>query len=120
MKKLLALLALTIASVGFAADSKTINIGDGFTIVVKSDGTAPFAYQWYKNNFPIPTTLATPTNLGTYAINSASATDAGKYTVSVTNSMGSAMSDIAEIIVTPAAAIKPANATTTITVRPKS
>ena len=82
------LLAFTVqARANFPA---TFLVGNNITISDSGGGTPPFTYQWYKNTVAIPGATA-----ATYDILGATAGDAGNYTVSVTNSAGTATSDIA-------------------------
>ena len=77
---------------------------------VVASGTAPLTYQWKKDDSSIRGATGS-----SYTIGSTSITDAGSYTVVVTNSVGSATSNAATLIVTPAAATAP-----TITTQPSS
>lgn len=69
-----------------APQSATTYVGDAFTFNVANNGTAPFTYQWYKNDFN------TPVGTGAAALLIAPVTtgDAGNYYVIVSNSAGSA------------------------------
>jgi hypothetical protein len=68
-----------------APQSKTVYIGDAVTLTVANSGTAPFTYQWYKNDFSTPVGNGTA-NLLFPAI---TADDAGNYYVVVSNVAGS-------------------------------
>ncbi len=73
-----------------SAATGTASLGQTVRLAVTANGTAPFAYQWFKNNAPIPGAVDS-----TYTIASATANDAGTYTAGVTNSAGSTTSDVA-------------------------
>lgn len=74
--------------------SKEVTAGTAALLTVETIGTAPFTYQWAKDGI----------NLGgatsaTYTIASVTPTDAGRYTVVVTNSLGSVTSAGASLTV---------------------
>lgn len=58
--------------------------GDPMTLSVNAGGTPPLYYTWSKDS----TVIATTTNNGTLTIASVAFSDAGSYTVTVTNSFG--------------------------------
>lgn len=89
--------------------SQTVNVGTVASFSVVADGTAPFTYQWYKDSAPIGGAVAS-----TYSIAGTQASDAGNYTVVVTNSVGSTTSNAATLSIN-AQAIAP-----TITTQPTS
>src|SRR5664280_789646 len=95
-----ALAVLTFIGAGlFAANfaqasTGTVLVGQSVTFSVSADGTAPFAYQWYKDD----ATIAGATG-ATYSIGSVQLTDAGNYYAFVSNSAGSTTSDDATLIV---------------------
>ena len=64
------------------------------TFSVTANGTVPLAYQWLKNG-----TNITGANGSSYTIASTSASDAGIYTVMVTNLYGSILSSNANLVV---------------------
>ena len=68
--------------------------GDPVTFKVWSAGTAPLSYQWYKDNNAI--SGATDSS---YTINSVQNTDAGSYSVKVSNEHGKAISEASLTIV---------------------
>src|SRR5664280_277648 len=110
-----ALAVLTFIGAGlFAANfaqasTGTVLVGQSVTFSVSADGTAPFAYQWYKDD----ATIAGATG-ATYSIGSVQLTDAGNYYAFVSNSAGSTTSDDATLIVN-AATVAP-----TFTTQPTS
>ena len=89
--------------------SNTVTAGSSHTFSVVSSGSATLTYQWRKNGSSISGATSS-----TYSISSTSTSDAGSYTVVVTNSAGSATSNAATLTVT-AAATAP-----TITTQPSS
>ncbi len=74
--------------------SRAVATGGTVTLSVSVTGQAPFTYQWYKDGAAIDGATAP-----TYRISSASAASAGRYTVVVTNSLGSVTSNAATITV---------------------
>jgi hypothetical protein len=88
-------------------------VGQSATLSATCNGTAPFTYQWYKNDTPITNAIA-----ASYAINSLQLTDSGNYTVVVSNSSGSAKSAVYTITVNsqaiaPTISIQPAGSAVT-------
>ncbi|MGA2051953.1 MAG: immunoglobulin domain-containing protein [Opitutales bacterium] len=74
--------------------SLTVKVGHKATFKVTASGTGPFSYQWYRNGKKISgATNATST------ISTAAASNAGTYTVIVTNPAGKAGSDEAKLTV---------------------
>ena len=84
--------------------SLTVNQGTNAPFSVTAGGTAPLSYQWQWNGAPI--SGATDTN---YTVTSAQSTNAGSYTVVVTNLAGSVTSAVATltVIVPPAITNQP-------------
>jgi sugar lactone lactonase YvrE len=74
--------------------SQTINQGSSVTISVGITGTAPLSFQWYLNGAPI----SGATN-PSCVVDEAQPSDAGSYTVTVTNVDGSATSAAAVLTV---------------------
>jgi len=71
----------------------TLVAGSNATFIAAATGSAPLRYQWYFNtNAP----LANATN-ATLVVNSAHATNAGDYSVIVTNIVGAATSSVATL-----------------------
>ena len=75
--------------------SLNVIAGASATFSVSTNGTSP-SYQWYKSGSPISGATAS-----SYSIQSALASDAGNYTVTVFNSAGSVSSNAATLTVTP-------------------
>jgi sugar lactone lactonase YvrE len=71
---------------------QTINLGSAAVISVGISGTAPLSFQWYLNNSPIPGATSP-----SYVIAQAQSSDAGDYTLTVTNVDGSATSSAATL-----------------------
>jgi Immunoglobulin domain len=74
--------------------SQNLNIGSTATFSVSASGTSPLSFQWYKNGVAI--SGATD---ATYSIPSVNPTDAGNYTVIVSNGTGSIISNTALLTV---------------------
>ena len=85
--------------------------GDAATLSVSAGGTAPFSFQWLFNSSPVPD--ATNTSL---VFVSAQASDAGSYSVVVTNLAGAVTSDPVQLVVRVAPVIlqQPLNAVTVL------
>ncbi len=95
------------------ASTGTAIVGQSATISVASDGTQPLTYQWAKNG----TDIAGATS-PTYVIATLALTDGGTYTVKITNSVGSVVSDAAVLTVNPPP-VAPTRATTNIVITSK-
>jgi len=80
--------------------AQTVTAGSSVTFTVAASANPAPTYQWNKAGSPI--SAATNAN---YAIASAQSSDAGNYTVTVTNSIGSVTSNSAALIVNSAPAI---------------
>ena len=74
--------------------SLTVPPGNAATFAVVATGTAPLAYQWRKNGTAISGATA-----ATFTIAGAQLADNGAYTVVVTNTLGSATSSAANLLV---------------------
>ncbi len=81
--------------------SQTVFIGYSATLTVIATGAPTLTYQWKRNG----TALTGATN-STYTITNATNTDAGPYTVTITNGLGNVTSSAANVTVT--AAVAPA------------
>jgi subtilisin family serine protease len=79
-------------------NSQTVVEGSPVFLVVLASGTAPLSYQWLKDGNPVPE--ATSSRLD---IAAATAADAGRYSVVVSNAAGTARSGNLRLTVTPAA-----------------
>lgn len=84
----------TAPSIATQPAGATLTVGGSATFSVSASGTAPFAYQWLKNSAAISGATGT-----SYSIPNAQLTDAGNYTVTVTNSAGVATSNSATLVV---------------------
>ncbi len=74
--------------------SQVVAPGQPLTLSVDAFGLPAAMYQWYKNAAPIAGATAS-----SYSVASASATDAGSYSVVITNDLGSASSALATVVV---------------------
>lgn len=72
-------------------------VGQTATLTVSAAGTAPFTYQWLKNDVPLSGATA-----ATLVLSPLKMTDAANYKVTVLNSAGSTVSDVASLAVTSA------------------
>ena len=77
--------------------NQTITAGGNATFTVAATGDVPLSYQWKKDGVNIPG--ATSADL---IFNPVQASDAGNYTVVVTNAVGNDTSNVATLTVTPA------------------
>ncbi|HEY5911245.1 MAG TPA: immunoglobulin domain-containing protein, partial [Verrucomicrobiae bacterium] len=102
---------VTAPSITTQPASQTVLAGANVSFTVVATGTAPLSYQWMKNGGNIAgATTATLT------LNNVTSTDAGSYTVRVTNSGGNvtssaAMLTVNPVIVGPAITTQPASQT---------
>lgn len=74
---------------------QTVEAGDGVTFTITASGTGTLAYQWLKNSVPISGKTSASLTLA-----AAQASDAGDYSVIVTNAAGSVTSNAATLTVT--------------------
>ncbi len=72
--------------------SRLVSAGATVTFTVVSAGVAPFTYQWYKGETLIPGATS-----DTLELTNAQAANAGNYTVRVTNSYNTAISNVATL-----------------------
>jgi hypothetical protein len=72
--------------------SQTVNVGSAAVLSFGLSGTAPFSFQWYLNGSPVSGATSP-----LYYIASAQPSDAGSYTVTVTNVDGSTTSAAATL-----------------------
>lgn len=84
--------ALTTAPVGLA-----VEIGQPALLAVGASGSGPLTYRWQRNGVDVAGATAPVLRIA-----SAQAGDAGDYTVTVSNGVGSVTSDAAALVVTPA------------------
>ncbi len=75
--------------------SQTIALGAPATFSVSASGPPPLSYQWFFNTSPLPAATA-----ASYTIPQVQASDAGTYTVAVSNPNGTATSSNAVLTVT--------------------
>lgn len=79
--------------------SRTVTAGSAATFTVTATGDAPLSYQWRKNGSNIAGAAS-----ASYTISAAAASDAGDYSVVVTNPYGSITSSVATLTVSGAPA----------------
>ena len=86
---------LALCSMAYAQDvSPVAKVGQTVTFDVTASGTAPFTYQWKKGG----TNIAGATSIS-YVLANVTISDAAAYTVEVSNSLGSSLSNIATLSV---------------------
>jgi hypothetical protein len=90
--------AATAPTITTQPSSSSVTSGNAASFSVAASGTATLTYQWRKDGAAISGATSS-----TYSISSTSTSDAGSYTVVVTNSAGSATSNAATLTVTAAA-----------------
>jgi Immunoglobulin I-set domain len=71
------------------------NACDAVELVVEAAGAEPLAYQWLKNGTPVPGATA-----AVYTFQTIDISDAGSYSVAITNSQGTVTSSLALVTVT--------------------
>jgi hypothetical protein len=88
--------------------SLSVNQGADAPFSVDASGTAPFGYQWLFNGSLIPDATSSG-----YTVTNSQPTDAGSYSVVVTNSLGSSTSSVATltVIVPPSITTQPVSQT---------
>ena len=94
----------TPAAISSAPVSTTAAIGFEATFSVIVTGTAPTTYRWSRNGVALPGatgTVATNNPTATLTLPRVAASDAGNYTVTVSNAFGSATSAAATLFVAP-------------------
>ncbi len=74
---------------------QTAPTGTSVTLSVTASGTEPLQYQWWKDNAPVPGATS-----ATLVLTAVQVKDAGRYSVKVTNNLGSATSETAQLTVT--------------------
>ena len=89
------LLAALIFAAPLRAATGSAQIGQSVTITVVADGSQPFTYQWKKAGQDIAGATAAAVSLQSVQL-----ADAGVYTVQVSNSAGSILSDPATLTIT--------------------
>ncbi|MEO6712909.1 MAG: lamin tail domain-containing protein, partial [Mycobacteriales bacterium] len=74
-----------IPSITSEPQSQTLAFADPLSLTVAASGSTPLSYQWSLNGAPIPSATS-----ATYTVANARVADAGTYSVTVTNPVGSA------------------------------
>src|SRR5690606_30701090 len=77
-----------------APAASNVNEGAVLFLSVEASGTGPLAYQWLKNG----TSIAGATS-ASFVVNSATASDAGNYSVRVSNAAGNVTSSAAAVTI---------------------
>ncbi len=77
--------------------NQLVSVGANVTLSATVEGTAPFTYQWQKDNVDIP-----GANSATLALNNITAASAGDYKLKVTNSKGTSTSPSGRISISSA------------------
>ncbi len=77
--------------------SQSAVTGSSVSFRVSASGTAPLTYQWYYNTIPI-----VGANQATYTMPSVTTSNAGRYTVQVSNTTGTVSADAVILTVSPA------------------
>jgi endonuclease/exonuclease/phosphatase family metal-dependent hydrolase len=90
-------LTVTNAAAGISVQpqNQTVAVAGNITFSVSATGTAPLGYQWYFNT----NTLISGATTNTLSITNAQLTNAGGYSVIITNSVGSITSRVATLTV---------------------
>lgn len=101
--------AATAPSVSTQPSSQSVTTGSSATFSVTATGSATLTYQWYKDGSAISGATSS-----SYTISSVTSSNAGSYTVVVSNSVGNVTSSAATLTVTTAVAAP------TITANPSS
>ncbi|MCX8510215.1 MAG: immunoglobulin domain-containing protein, partial [Chthoniobacteraceae bacterium] len=91
--------------------SQTVIAGSSAVFSISASGTGPLSYQWKKDG----TTILTGGTSSTYTIPAATATNAGSYSVVVTNSSGGVSSGSATLTVNTPVSITSQPASVTVT-----
>jgi hypothetical protein len=89
--------AATAPSIATQPSAATVTAGSTATFSVVASGTATLTYQWRKDG-----TAISGATSSTYSISSTASSDAGSYTVVVTNGAGTVLSQVAELLIIPA------------------
>jgi len=88
----------TNTSIGAFTADQTICAGSALTLSVSANGSAPFTYKWFKDGTPVQTTTSVSATSDTYTVASASAADAGTYTVEVTSGCGTVTTNPGSVV----------------------
>lgn len=85
----------TAPSITAQPQAQTVDQGDNVSFTVQASGTSPLTYQWRRNGADVANVSGriSGATSATLSITGAQASDAGTYTVLVSNSAGTALSD---------------------------
>ncbi len=100
----LSLVAAVPPSIVVQPSGQSTVAGTAVSFSVVANGTAPLAYQWLKDSVPLNGATA-----ATLTLSNPQASDAGLYTVTITNSAGSVVSNGATLTVAPLIASRISN-----------
>jgi len=95
------LTVLTRPSITLHPISQTIYAWDSVSLSCAATGSPTLTYQWNLNGAPIPRTTNSTAVTSTLKLTSTQETQAGQYTVTVSNAVGSATSNAAVLTVNP-------------------
>jgi hypothetical protein len=84
-----------VPSIGTQPQNQSVLIGNNATFSISVTGTGPFGYQWFFNT----NNLIDGATTNTFTITSAQLTNAGGYSVVITNSVGSVTSKVATLTI---------------------
>jgi WD40 repeat protein len=88
------IVAATAPTITSQPSARSVAVGSAASFSVVAGGTAPLSYQWRKDGVAISGATSS-----TYSISSTATSDAGSYTVVVTNSAGTVTSNAASLTV---------------------
>jgi len=97
--------AVVAPSISTQPTSLSVTASQNATFAVAATGTAPLSYQWYKDGVAVSGATSLSLSLSTVATS-----DAGAYTVKISNAAGSVTSSVANLSVTTQVVTKTASA----------
>ena len=71
-----------------------VPVGTNFTLSVSASGNPPLTYQWYHAGQPVPGAVSS-----VFSVTNAALSDSGDYQVTVSNSFGGTISQVAQVVV---------------------
>jgi hypothetical protein len=101
--------ALVAPTIAVQPVSAAVSVGAAASFSVVANGSSPLSYQWYKGS-----TVLSGATSATYSLASVQSADAGSYTCTVTNTVGSVTSSaavltVSTVAVAPAITVQPAS-----------